>query len=123
MTDFEEFVVIALRKTLLIQLDDLFAIIHEFIITQVSRAGLDRCLRRHGVSNLKDLIPQEEGSEKQKKTFKDYEPGCVHIDVKYLPQMNVESSWRYLFVAFDRATRWVYLEIRPNKQASTAVVF
>lgn len=123
MTDFEELVVIELRKTLLIPLDDLLAIIHEFINTQVSRAGLDRCLRRHGVSNLKDLIPQEEGSEKQKKTFKDYEPGYVHIDVKYLPQMSDESSRRYLFVAIDRATKWVYLEIRPNKQASTAASF
>jgi len=30
----------------------------EFIHAEVSRSGLDLCLRRHGVSNLKALIPQ-----------------------------------------------------------------
>ena len=82
MSDFEEFVVIELRKTLLLPLDDLLAVTHEFINPDVSRAGLDRCLRRHGVSNLKQLLPQEEGEAKPKKTFKDYEPGYVHVDVK-----------------------------------------
>ena len=38
------------------------------------------------------------------KAFKSYEPGYVHMDVKYLPQMQDESSRRYLFVAIDRAT-------------------
>ena len=80
MSDFEEFVVIELRKTLLIPLDDLLAIFHEFINTQVSRAGLDRCLRRHGVSNLKDLIPQEEESEKPKKPSKIMSPAmCISM--------------------------------------------
>ena len=123
MSDFEEFVVIELRKTLLLPLDDLLAITHEFINADVSRAGLDRCLRRHGVSNLKQLIPQEEGEATPKKTFKDYEPGYVHVDVKYLPQMSDETSRSYLFVGIDRATRWVYLDIRPNKEASTAASF
>ena len=43
------------------------------------------------------------------KAFKDYAPGFPHVDVKYLPQMPDEDSRRYLFVAIDRATRWVYL--------------
>ncbi len=47
-----------------------------------------------------------------KKTFKDYEPGFVHVDIKYLPQKADESSRRYLFVAIDRATRWVFLPQR-----------
>ena len=35
----------------------------------------------------------------------------MHVDIKYLPQMPDESSRRYLFVAIDRATRWVYFRI------------
>ena len=31
------------------------------------------------------------------------------MDIKYLPQMPDETHRRYLFVAIDRATRWVYL--------------
>ena len=43
---------VALRETLLLPLDDLLVVTREFIHPEVSRSGLDRCLRRHGVSNL-----------------------------------------------------------------------
>jgi hypothetical protein len=79
---------VELRKTLLLPTDDLLAVTREFINPAVSRAGLGHCLRRHGVSNLRDLIASQEPSEPVvKKTFKDYEPGFLHIDIKYLPQM------------------------------------
>jgi hypothetical protein len=68
-------------------------------------------LRRHGVSDLKSLLPQVQGEPAPMKTFKDYEPGFLHIDIKYLPQMPDETKRRYLFVAIDRATRWVYFRI------------
>ena len=74
-----------LRRTLLLPLDDLLAVTREFLSPDVSRSGLDRCLRRHGVGNLnalKPAMPQE-----PHKAFKSYEPGFVHMDVKYLPQM------------------------------------
>jgi len=49
----QEAVVVALRETLPPPLDDLLAVTREFIHPEVSRSGLDCCLRRHGVSNLK----------------------------------------------------------------------
>ena len=54
------------------------------------------------------------------KPFKAYEPGYLHIDVKYLPQMAEEERRRYLFVAIDRATRWVFVRIYPAKTAANA---
>jgi len=51
----QEAVVAALRETLLLPLDDLLAVTREFIHPEVSRSGLDRGLRRHGVSNLETL--------------------------------------------------------------------
>jgi transposase-like protein len=124
LTPAQEAVVVALRETLLLPLDDLLAVTHEFINTEVSRSGLDRCLRRYGVSNLKALIPKEEGADKPKhKTFKDYEPGFVHVDLKYLPQMPDEDQRKYLFAAIDRATRWVYVEILDDKSANSAEGF
>ncbi len=45
------------------------------------------------------------------------------VNVKYLPQMPDEAQRRYLFVAIDRATRWVYLEIHENKSAEAATRF
>ena len=115
--------VIELRTTLLLPLDDLLAVTREFLNPDVSRSGLDRCLRRHGVSNLQALTPQPEDDDQPKKTFKDYEPGFVHVDIKYLPRMPDETAHRYLFVAIDRASRWVYLEILGEKTAKNAAEF
>jgi transposase-like protein len=55
LTRAQEAVTVALRKTLLVSLDDLLAVVGEFLNPDVSRLGLDRCLRRHGVGNLRDL--------------------------------------------------------------------
>ena len=85
--------------------------VHEFINAAVSRSGLDRCLRRHGVSELKSLQPELEGQAKPLMTFKDHEPGCLHVAIKYLPQIPDETQRRYLFVVTDRATRWVFMRI------------
>ena len=44
-----------IRRLTLIPLDDLLVVVREFIDPAVSRSGLDRCLRRHGLSNLNTL--------------------------------------------------------------------
>lgn len=123
LTPAQEEIVVELRTLLLLPTDDLLAITREFINPAVSRSGLGRCLRRHGVSKLADLTVLESDAPAKKKTFKDYEPGFVHIDIKYLPQMPDESSRRYLFVAIDRATRWVFLEIYADQSESSSVDF
>lgn len=119
----QEAIVIELRRTVLLPLDDLLAVVHEFIHPRLSRAALDRCLRRNGVSRLSDLIPAEPSQALKAKPFKAYEPGYVHIDIKYLPQMPDEPRRRYLFVAIERATRWVYLELKGDKSARSASAF
>lgn len=123
LTPAQEILVVELRRLLLLSLDDLLAITREFINPAASRSGLDRCLRRFEVSNLRDLQPKVEGEPEPKKTFKDYEPGFLHIDIKYLPQMPDETQRRYLFVAIDRATRWVYLRIYKNQTEVSSVDF
>lgn len=80
----EEVIVVELRKTLLLPLDDLLEVVHEFIHEECSRMALARCLRRHDLTPLRDLYP-EDGTEENPKTFKDYLPGYLHADVKYLP--------------------------------------
>ena len=35
----------------------------------------------------------------------------LHMYIKYLSQMPYGTERRYLFVAIDRATRWVFMEI------------
>ena len=118
LTPEQEAIVVLLRKQLLLPLDDLLAVVREFLCDKVSRSGLDRCLRRHGVGNLNALKPRD--PKPPHKAFKAYQPGFVHVDVKHLPQMADESQRRYLFVAIDRATRWVHVAIYPNKTAASA---
>ena len=113
LTPAQEEVAVVLRRSLLLSLDDLLSVVREFLNPDVSRSGLDRCLRRHGVANLRALVAQT--PRPTHKPFKEYEPGYLHVDVKYLPHFAPsatgssagakadESSRRYLFVAIDRA--------------------
>ncbi|MFB0939693.1 MAG: IS481 family transposase, partial [Paracoccaceae bacterium] len=109
---------VALRETLLWSLDDPMAVVREFLNPTMSRSGLDPCLRRHGAGRLRDRkatdgTPEHSG-------LKAYKPRYIHIDVKYPPHMANETSRGYLFVAIDRASRWVFIGIYRNKTAATA---
>ncbi|MDO6588619.1 IS481 family transposase, partial [Salipiger sp. 1_MG-2023] len=81
LTPAQEAIAVALRTTLLLPLDDLLAVVREFLNPDVSRSGLDRCLRRHGAGNLRALKPKV--PKLAHGSFKAYEPGYLHIDVKY----------------------------------------
>jgi transposase InsO family protein len=120
----QEAVVLSLRQSLYLPLDDLLYVTRQYINPDVSRAGLARLLKREGMSRLEDVIPKAEGETiSPKKTFKDYEPGFVHVDIKYLPQMPDETTRRYLFVAIDRATRWVFMHIYGDMSERSSVDF
>ncbi len=60
--------------------------------------------------------------EKRKtKKFKEYDPWYVHIDISYWPK--IDGKKQYIYVAIDRATRLIYIEIHENKKAETAAIF
>ena len=102
----------------------LLVLVREFINPAVSRSGLNRCLVRHGVATLASLDPPIDDTQiKPLKTFKDYEPGFIHMDIKYLPQMADETHRRYLLVAIDRATRWVYFRTCRNQSWASSTDF
>ncbi len=84
----------------------------------MSRSGSDRCLRRHGVGSLRDLKADDD--KPKHSCFKAYNPGYIHIDVKYLPQMASETSCGYLFVATDMATRRVFIAVYHIKIAANS---
>jgi transposase InsO family protein len=103
---------------LLLPLDDQLAVCLGFLNPDVSRSGLDRCLRPHGVSYLNAL--RTKTPSEPHKAFKRYGPSFLHIDVKYLPQMADGTTRRYLFVSIDRATRWVFVRFMPAKTATNS---
>jgi len=113
----DEAVIVEARRKTLLTLDDLY----DLLLPQIpalTRSNLHRCLQRHGISRLADLLPEEEKATT--KAFKTYEPGFLHIDTA---QINLGKDKFYLFVAIDRATRYVHLELHDNKRMETATTF
>jgi len=56
----QQYVVVHLRLRLKLSLDELLSVCKEFVNENTSRAGLQRCLKRHGVSRLADMQDFEE---------------------------------------------------------------
>lgn len=81
--------------------------------------------KREDIASLRALRQAQEKIDdgKKMKTFKDYALGFIHIDIKYLPRMPDEKSRRYLFVAIDRACRWVFMHIYDNQTDESSVDF
>ena len=116
----QEAVAMEIRRTLWLPLDDLLVVVREFLNAKVSRSGLARCLTRHGL-NRRPV--EDKDAPVPTKSFKDYAPGFLHMDIKYLPQMADETTRRYLFVAIDRATRWVFLRIYADQSKISSTDF
>ena len=57
-------------------------------------------------------------------TFQDNDLGFVHMDIKHLPKLRDQGGVtrkRVLYVAIDRASRWVHLAVRDDEGASSAM--
>jgi len=121
LSELDEWIICEVRKTAKIGIDELSEILKPFI-PHINRYNVYRCLKRHDLSQLKVLIEETETKEPHK-PFKKYEPGYVHIDVKKMPKLKGETEKAYLFVSIDRATRLVYLALKANKNAKSAVTF
>src|SRR6516164_1037871 len=116
ISDWDEALILELRRSLALPLDDIVEAMRRCLNPQLSRSGVHRCLKRHNLSA--PLTAQQTPAV----TFQTDAPaGFIHVDVKYLPPLGRRRS--YAYVAIDRATRFVYLEILPDRRAQTAAGF
>ena len=107
----EERLVLELRTALALPLDDIVEVMRRCVNAKLSRSAIHRCLRRHGVSaRPKDAKPQV-GS------FETAGVGFIHVDLKHLTRLNGHPS--FVFVAIDRATRFVHIEVITQRDAAT----
>ena len=72
---------------------------------------MHRCLQRHGISRL----PEIAGDKESRRKFKLYPLGYFHVDIA---EVRTEEGKLYLFVAIDRTSKFVYVELlgRYGKQ-------
>ncbi len=111
----EEALVCELRTKLQLPLDDITEVMRRCVNAKLSRSAIHRCLKRHGLSRRPQPDKPVVG------IFEQATVGFIHVDLKHLPALQRRRS--YAFVAIDRATRYVYLEIHPKRDADTAAGF
>src|SRR6478672_840643 len=120
-SDEERAIVCALRRSTGFPLDDLTFILTHFL-PHLNRDAVYRILKAEGLNRL----PPAEKARKPHGSFKDYEVGFIHVDVKHLPKLqdcDRVLRKRYLYVAIDRASRYVHLAVKDNETTASAVAF
>lgn len=145
----QEYVIVELRKHLLLSLDELVVVAQEFIHPDVSRAGIQRCLKRHGVSRLSDMLDvgvaldadapihvsiedtQDHASltpqvspEAMKAVLnranRDENTEVVNVKVTELPEFEGDTRQRRLLIANDPESRWVYVDVYEGDEKEAA---
>ena len=117
----ERAIVCALRRSTGFPLDDLTFVVTHFL-PHLNRDAVYRILKAEGLGRL----PPAHQRQRESGTFKDYDLGFVHMDIKHLPKLrtaNGESRKRYLYVAIDRCSRWVYLAVKDDELTTSAIAF
>jgi len=115
LSGLDEALVCELRTHLQLPLDDITEVMRRCVNAKLSRSAIHRCLKRH------DLNRRPKPDKPPVGIFEQATVGFIHVDLKHLPALQKRKS--YAFVAIDRATRYVYLEIHPNRDARTAAGF
>lgn len=145
----QEYVIVELRTRLLLSLDELLVVCRQFINVNASRAGLQRCLKRHGVSRLTDLqdsgmttdadLPVQvalEDTSDHKVLMSDVSPEAirevlnfsndldenqvVQVKVTQLPDFQDGDRKRRLLIANDPDSGWVYVDIYDGDEKEAA---
>lgn len=107
----EEALAVELRVELGLALDDIVEVMRRCTNPRLSRSAIHRTLRRHGVSG-------RPAPEKAVVGRFDAAPvGFVHVDLKHLTRLECRPA--FVFVAIDRATRFVHIEIIARRDAET----
>jgi transposase InsO family protein len=117
----ERAIVCELRRMTGFALDDLTFTLRHFL-PHLNRDSIYRILKAEGLGRL----PVPPAPQKRRKTFKAYDLGYLHIDIKHLPKLHVighGARKRYLYVAVDRASRMAHLAVKDEETEACATVF
>ncbi|MFC7555435.1 DDE-type integrase/transposase/recombinase [Pseudoroseomonas wenyumeiae] len=122
-TEEERAVVCALRRVTDFALDDLTFMVTHFL-PHLNRDSIWRILKAEGLNRRPPRVATR--PVRGRGTFRDYDLGFVHIDIKHLPKLRTadgERRKRYLYVAIDRRSRSVHLAIKDSETEQHAAAF
>src|SRR4028119_2291757 len=122
-TEEERAVVCALRRATNFALDDLTFVVAHFL-PHLNRDSIWRILRAEGLSRRPP--PSSDKPRRGQGTFKEYDLGFVHIDIKHLPKLRTadgERRKRHLYVAIDRRSRSVHPAVKDDETERSAIAF
>lgn len=111
----EEAVIVAFRRhTLLPLYHCLYSL--QPTIPHLTLSSLHRCLHRQGISRL----PEVQGGKADKKKFKTYPIGYVHIDIA---EVQTADGQLYLYVAIDRTSKFAIVQLVKKTGRTSASAF
>jgi transposase InsO family protein len=122
-TEEERAAVCALRRATHFALDDLTFVVTHFL-PHLNRDSIWRILKAEGLNRRPP--PLSGKPVRGKGTFRDYDLGFIHIDIRHLPKLqtaNGERRKRYLYVAIDRRSRSVHLAVKDDETERSAIAF
>jgi transposase InsO family protein len=106
----EEALIVTLRQELRLSCDDITEVLNR-CGSSLSLHAVYRAMRRYGISGRLKPPPQPAGQ------FEETPPGFVHVDLKYLRKL--KGKGEFALVAIERRTRFVHLEVLPDRRAAT----
>ena len=119
----ERAIVCTLRRSTNFPLDDITFVVSHFL-PHLNRDSVWRILKAEGLNRRSK--PFSERPAKGQGTFRDYDLGFVHIDIKHLPKLQTsdhDRRRRYLSVAIDRCSRSVHLAVKDDETEKSAIAF
>ena len=122
-TEEDRAIVCSLRRATNSPLDDLTFVVTHFL-PHLTRDSIWRILKAEGLNRRQK--PFSDRPAKGQGTFRDYDLGFVHIDIKHLPKLQTskgERRKRFLFVAIDRCSRSVHLAVKDDETKRSAIAF
>jgi len=116
LSPMEQQIICEFRRTTKLSLDDCYIALKD-TIPALSRSNLHRCLRRNGLS----VLPKDDDEPREKKKFKEYDIGFVHVDITQV--IIADKQKLYLFVGIDRASKYVFVELYEEMTVQRSVEF
>ena len=113
----EEELIKALRLNVGLTVRDITEVLNRCVNVDIRKSSVHRAMQRLKIAGrLQTEVPQGYFPFDE-----ELSPGYLHLDTKYLTQLGNKRS--YVYVAIDRFSRYVYVEIHYDLKPSTSAGF